>query len=89
MGGRTVHVHGSTELPNGLRAAVDAAPQRADIALNLNLVKSADEVIDALAHELAHVTANTERDDNSHAAEWERLRALITHKYYTEGNTRL
>lgn len=77
----SVHVHGSTDLPGDLRAAVDATPTRVDIALNLKQVKSLSAVIDALAHELAHVTTGCVQDDNTHAAEWVRLRALITRKY--------
>lgn len=76
-----VHVHGSTDLPHDMRAAVTATPARVDIALNLTRVKSEYEVIDALAHELAHVTTNTTQDDNAHAHEWACLREIITKKY--------
>jgi len=76
-----VYIHGSTELTSNLKAAVRFTDDRADIAINLNECKSASQVIDAVAHEVAHIILNNNQDDNPHAEKWAELRDIITQHY--------
>lgn len=82
--GCPVAIHGSTELPEDLKAAVDAlVGERVDIAINFQHIKSADEALEAVAHELAHVVAGIPHDgDPGFRQTWRDLLARLRREYY-------
>jgi len=51
------------------------------IFLNGNVCKSEDSVIDAEAHELAHVVLNHDQHGEDHTAKWLEIRERITKEY--------
>ena len=52
---KTVHIHGSTDVPENLRAAVEQRGDRVDIVMNLLYNKDLADVIRSLAHEMTHI----------------------------------
>ncbi len=54
-----------------------------DIALNLNRCKNINEVIDAIAHELAHIVMGSESDNNEHASKWSELKNEMSQRYFS------
>lgn len=86
IAGCPVAIHGSTELPVSLRAAVDAEEgRRVDIALNFQHIKEADEALEAVAHELAHVVARTGEHDNKFEEAREEILERLKQDYYRSG----
>jgi len=83
--GDIVHVHGSTDLPLDLRAAVSREGRRIDLMMNLLYNKTLDDVIDSLAHEMAHVVLGTEDHGQPFDDKWAALRKSITSKYRALG----
>ncbi|GEA15502.1 hypothetical protein E308F_17460 [Moorella sp. E308F] len=79
---RPVSIHGSTDLPPHLRAAVDATEERVDIALNFQHVKSAEDVLAAVAHELAHVVAGISHHGGRFEAVWKEIKERLMEDYY-------
>jgi len=77
-----VSIHGSTDLPSHLKAAVDAAEGRVDIALNFQHIKSAEDALRAVAHELAHVVAGTPHHGPDFGAAWEEIYRRLREEYY-------
>ena len=79
----TLHVHGSTDLPIDLRAAVSQEGQRVDIVMNLLYNKNLEDVIDSLAHEMTHIVRGV--GDEGHGPKfnrkWKELRKSMTHEY--------
>lgn len=80
--GVSLHVHGSTDVPPNLQAAVSREDQRVDILLNLLYNKTLEDVIDNLAHEMAHIVLGDEGHGVKFDREWARLRASITREYH-------
>ncbi len=79
---KTVHVHGSTDLPINLRAAVSQEGPRIDIIMNLLYNKNLDEVIESLAHEMAHILLGV--GDEGHGQEFNRKWAELQKKIIRE-----
>lgn len=82
IAGRPVSIHGSTDLPSHLRAAVDATKERVDIALNFQHVKSVEDVLAAVAHELAHIVAGTPHHGERFEAVWKEIKEKLMEDYY-------
>ncbi|WP_027719121.1 hypothetical protein [Desulfovirgula thermocuniculi] len=80
---RPVSIHGSTDLPSHLKAAVDAAEGRVDIALNFRHIKSAEDALRAVAHELAHVVAGTSGHGADFGAAWEEIYKKLREEYFS------
>lgn len=77
---KIIHVHGSTEAPPDLRAGVTMEGDRVDILMNLLYNKCLEDVIDSLAHEMAHIVI----DDEGHGPEFERAWAEVRKKITSE-----
>lgn len=57
----SVSLHGSTTaLPANVRSAVERRGDQVNIIINLTYAKCVPDVIDSLAHEISHVTLQTE-----------------------------
>jgi hypothetical protein len=78
----SLHVHGSTDVPPNLQAAVSREGQRIDILLNLLYNKTLEDVIENLAHEMAHLVLGYEGHGVEFDREWARLRTSITREYH-------
>ncbi len=78
---RTVAIHCSTEIPIELRAAADIYAEHMDIVLNLQHVKSEEDVIRAVAHELAHAIENSERHGEAFDRAWAKLYDKLREDY--------
>jgi len=59
--------------------------RRVDIALNLQYIKSTDEVLEAVAHEVAHVVAGTDEHDNKFAKTRDQVLEKLRQEYYLAG----
>lgn len=79
--GITLHVHGSTDVPPNLRAAVSREGLRVDILLNLLYNKNLEDVIDSLAHEMAHIVLGEDGHGPEFDRQWTKLRRSITREY--------
>ncbi len=79
--GITLHVHGSTDVPPNLQAAVSREDQRVDILLNLLYNKNLEDIIDNLAHEMAHIVLGDEGHGPEFDRQWTKLRRSITREY--------
>ncbi len=84
IAGCPVRLHGSTELPAEMRAAVESAPGKMDIVLNFQHIKSAEMAIKAVAHEVAHVILGNAQHDNVFKSKWEEVEQLIKKDYYRD-----
>lgn len=82
IAGRPVSIHGSTDLPAHLRAAVDADEDRVDIALNFRHVKSEEDALRAVAHELAHVATGSPDHGGEFGAAWEEILKKLKEEYH-------
>lgn len=51
----TVDLHASTSVPDNVRAEVKRTADHVDILLNMGWAKILEEVVESIAHELAHV----------------------------------
>ena len=78
---KVVHIHGSTDVPANLRAAVTQEGGRVDILMNLLYNKNREDVIDSLAHEMAHIVFEDEGHGPEFNKKWEELRESITREY--------
>jgi hypothetical protein len=78
---KVVHIHGSTDVPANLRAAVTQEGGRVDILMNLLYNKNREDVIDSLAHEMAHIVLEDEGHGPEFNKKWEELRESITREY--------
>lgn len=78
---RKIEILASTDLDANINAAVSFDEKSASVAINLANIKSVNDVINALSHELAHVVLETNEDDNAHFKKWESLRLKITKCY--------
>jgi predicted metal-dependent hydrolase len=76
----TINLTTSSKI-TGYRALTEFNSQSMLVYMNGCLIKSVEEVIDALAHELAHVTLGTKDHGNEFDLEWARIRSLITERY--------
>lgn len=83
--GIDLHIHGSTDVPPDLMAAVERDGSRIDILMNLLYNKTLEDVIDSLAHEMAHIVLNTEGHDGEFDKMWIKLRKRITRDYRALG----
>ena len=68
-----MNLHGSTTLSPDMFAATTLGDEVIDIALNLNYLKTEDEVVKAVAHEIAHVLADSAVHGAGHRATWNEL----------------
>lgn len=78
--GKKVHIQASTDISTEYRSGVIAKEDEVDIIINFNLIKRLESVINALAHELAHVVLKTE-DDALIGGEWLKLKKEIKRLY--------
>lgn len=76
-----LHVHASTDVPPELCAAVHREGDRIDILMNMLYNKNREDVIDSLAHEMAHIVLNTEGHGPEFDEKWAALRKSITREY--------
>jgi hypothetical protein len=76
-----VHIHGSTDVPTNLRALVSQEGGRVDIFMNLLYNKNLEDVIDSLAHEMAHIVLGQEGHGPDFERTWAELRKRITREY--------
>ena len=83
--GKQINLHCSTSLEYKIIAAVTFGGGEGDIALNLNRCKNIKDVLNAIAHEMAHIMLNSEVDDNKHKDKWTQLNDKITRRYFEEG----
>lgn len=79
---RPVAIYCSTEMPPSLKAAADIYDTRADIALNLQHIKSAEDALRALSHELAHLIVNTPHHNAEFDAAWAKLYTSLSESYF-------
>lgn len=80
--GKDVSINLSTEKSiRNFFALANISRYKITIYINGNKCKSEQDVIKAIAHELAHDTANTTNDSEDHRKEWERLEEVIKSKY--------
>lgn len=82
LSGRKVVINLTTD--NGMKgynALVDFNSDEATIYLNGNKCKSLDMVIDAVAHELAHVITEDQQDSGRHKKTWDSLKEKIREEY--------
>jgi hypothetical protein len=83
--GIDLHLHGSTDVPSDLMAAVSREGPRIDILMNLLYNKNLEDVIDNLAHEMAHIVLGCEDHGPDFGHEWAALRGKITREYGRRG----
>ena len=77
-----VQLHGSTMLSDEIRAAVTVKDNTVDIAINLSYVKSLDEVIAALSHEVTHILLQSDDDNHSEFNKvWKNTEKEVIKKY--------
>ncbi len=76
---KEVNISGST-LVNTVKAAVIDDGTTVEILINLNILKSLEDVIQGISHELAHTLLKTE-DDNKINNEWRTLYTEIKKRY--------
>lgn len=79
---RPVSVTVTTALDESIRSSVVFNPDGADVFINGNLCKTEEDVLDALAHELAHVTRGTNDHGDGFESEWNRILKLLTAAYF-------
>lgn len=79
IAGKPVHISASTLVEN-MRAGVVDNGKEVEILINLNVIKSLEEVIKAIAHELAHVVLQTD-NENKIEKLWSILEQKIVDKY--------
>ena len=79
--GVDLHLHGSTDVPSDLMAAVSREGPRIDILMNLLYNKNLEDVIDNLAHEMAHIVLGREDHGPDFDCEWAALKRKITLEY--------
>ncbi len=84
ISGKNVDIYGSTRMSPEIRSAVEFNGGRADIGINLKQVKNVQEVIEALAHELAHVVLGDSAHTEEHKKKWRELTDKIKVKYEEE-----
>lgn len=77
IAGRQVNIHGTTTLNNGILAATDMGEDIINIAINLNKIKSDNMVIEAIAHELAHICNASQQHDNEFHSKRQELEGYI------------
>ena len=80
-GKKIVHIHGSTDVPANLRAVVSQEAGRIDILMNLLYNKNLEDVIDSLAHEMAHIVLGTGGHGREFARKWDELRKWMAREY--------
>lgn len=83
--GRRVEINLSTMLPEQVISVVDYGKREAIISLNAQFCKEAEDVIRAVAHEVAHVRTETSEDTQELLGEWDRLTIVITKEYLEKG----
>jgi hypothetical protein len=83
--GLTVELHASTDIPANTRAEVLKEGHRVDIVLNMLYNKTLDDVIDSLAHEMAHVVLADEGHGRRFHQKWVELRKSLTREYRALG----
>ncbi|MBP7705693.1 MAG: hypothetical protein KA243_00440 [Candidatus Aminicenantes bacterium] len=79
--GITLHVHASTEVPPDMCAAVERRDDRIDILMNMLYNKTLEDVIDNLAHEMAHIVLSDPDHGPAFDEKWDALRTEITREY--------
>ncbi len=79
--GVTLHVHASTDVPPDLCAAVERQDDRIDIIMNMLYNKTLEDVIDNLAHEMAHIVLSDPDHSPAFDEKWDALRTEITREY--------
>ena len=80
-GACVVHITASTDVPPNLRAAVEREGDRIDILMNMLYNKNREDVIDSLAHEMAHIVLGTADHGPAFNEKWAALRKSITREY--------
>ena len=76
-----VHITASTDVTPNLRAAVEREGDRVDIFMNMLYNKNREDVIDHLAHEMAHIVLDTADHGTEFNEKWTSLRKSITREY--------
>jgi hypothetical protein len=76
-----VHITASTDVPPDLRAAVERKDGRVDVFMNMLYNKNRDDVIDSLAHEMAHIVLDSAGHGPEFNEKWAALRKSITREY--------
>lgn len=80
--GKVVSITLSTsEAMDGYNALAQFNMGRVDVFINGNVCKSIDEIIDVLAHEIAHVTIGDSQHGNEHGLKWVELRGKFGTEY--------
>lgn len=79
--GVSLHVHASTEVPADLCAAVERQDDRIDILMNMLYNKTLEDVIDNLAHEMAHIVLSDPDHGPAFHEKWDDLRKDIAREY--------
>lgn len=67
------------------RAVMTSNGGKVQVVLSANN-KSANQVIDALAHELAHATLNSDSHDATHSEEKKRIKNVLIKNYKEDSN---
>lgn len=80
--GREVNISGST-LVNTVKAAVIDDGTTVEILINFNILKSLEDIIQGISHELAHVLLKT-KDENKITPKWETVYENIKKRYEEE-----
>jgi len=73
IAGRGITIHGTTALPEDIRAFVKDDAKQVEIVLNMKFNKTEKDVVLSLAHELAHVTLGDEGHGDTHTDEAKRI----------------
>jgi Zn-dependent peptidase ImmA (M78 family) len=63
------------------KAVVSFNDTVASIVINSNKIKTAEDVIDAVSHEIAHVYINSNKHTKEFTRKWNELFSLIKSKY--------
>jgi|WetSurSiteA1Bulk_404760.scaffolds.fasta_scaffold65344_1 GTP diphosphokinase / guanosine-3',5'-bis(diphosphate) 3'-diphosphatase len=77
----TVHITASTDVPPNYQALVSREGERIDVLMNMLYNKNLADVIDSLAHEMAHIVLDTAGHGPEFNEKWAALRKSITGEY--------
>ncbi len=79
---RPVTIHCSTEVPLSLKAAADIYDERIDIVFNLQHIKSEEDILRALSHELTHVITAGQNHNQDFDTTWAQIYTELQQKYF-------
>jgi predicted metal-dependent hydrolase len=82
VAGEQITIHGSTELPSDISSYVQLLDEKCEILLNLNVIKSDEQILESLAHELAHLKNGSTVHDIRFADESAYVLEKLQDRYY-------